>query len=375
MSDDLSILNTLFWWIVVTCTNSPTKAGPNSVHHSQGGDTAASLRRKHKTDMISTPLFLAIYSIGLLVTLAVLVPIIKRRKWNRLPIFILCIIFNILCIVSSAVRLARVYQKFDYSDPKQLKKFVALQETFVAIRSISYIFPVALILTLCILFIKVLVSIGLIGRKISYILYCIGSALILVTVMTNVAFIFFVLFAKKMSDVASYLYFSLMSLYIFLAGLFFGILALRVGVHALRLACSKKAPRKIILLFVCVFVLLVLRIPAYFVAMTGVLSRAHINFIISHISECLIAFVVCIMFHERIGRSFKSSKKPKTVQQQNSDKKKSIEKGEVDLESGKIVEIEEEEGEKEQKTIEEPQMEPVLAIVSVETENESSETK
>jgi len=366
------------WWIVGTCTNSPTKAGANrSIHLSQGDETAASLRRKLKTDMISTPLFLAIYSIGLLVTLAVLVPIIKRRKWNRLPIFILCIIFNILCIVSSAVRLARVYQKFDYSDPKQVKKFVALQETFVAIRSISYIFPVALILTLCILFIKVLVSIGLIGPRISYLLYCIGSALILVTVMTNVAFIFFVLFAKKISDVASYLYFSLMSLYIFLAGLFFGILALRVGVHALRLACSKKAPRKIILLFVCVFVLLVLRIPAYFVAMTGVLSRAHINFIISHISECLIAFVVCIMFHERIRRSFKS-KKPKTVQQQSSDKKiESIEKGEVYLESGKIVEKEEEEGEREQapKTIEEPQMEPVLAIVIVETENEYSETK
>jgi len=166
-----------------------------------------------------------------------------------------------------------------------------------------------------------------------------------------------VLFATKISDPASYTFFSLMSLYIFLAGLFFGILALRVGVHALYLACSKNALKRVLLLFGCVFVLLVLRIPAYFVAMTGVLTRGHINFIISHISECMISFVVCLIFHERIGKCFKA-KKAKDLKQD-----KIIEKDEQCPESGTVVEMVEE-----PKTFEEPQgEEPVSTTTNVET--------
>lgn len=278
-----------------------------------------------------------------------------------------------MCIVSLSIRIVPVYWQFDYNDPKQLKKWVVLQSSYVAIRGISYTIPVAIILSLCLLFIRVLVSVGLLGRTRSNLLYCIGSALILVSLTTNVTFILSLFIAAKLQVVAAYLYFSLMSLYIFLAGLFFGLLSLRVGVHALRLACSKKALRRVILLFTCVFVLLVSRIPAYFVAMTGVVSRAHINFIISNISERTISFIVCILFYERIGKSVKSKS---VVQQQTSADQKEpiVENGENNLKSDAVVEMEQEGEEQQQKTIEKSQTEPVLATMSVETEDKPSDT-
>lgn len=82
-----------------------------------------------------------------------------------------------------------------------------------------------------------------------------------------------------------------------------------------------------------VFLLMVFRIPAYFVAMTGVLTRGHINFIISHLSECMISFVVCAVFHEKITKKKPNMDDNNVVQVANSSHKAQ------ESECGEVIEM------------------------------------